>query len=97
MLVVHSPVTCLFTGENPKKFFEMKEGKKRPNPFTTVIYRLLIISLSRQFLHVNLGSPGSFIVRTGEVFEGLQVLVRQGVGADGTEWCRRAGTGSQEL
>lgn len=52
---------------------------------------LLVFGLLRQLLQVDFGygvrvSSFKAFIRAGELFEGLQVLVSQGVGADGTEW-----------
>ena len=62
---------------------------------------LLLVCLLGQRLDVNLGAgwgkTSSCSIRVAEGLKGLNILVRQSVGADGAEWSRRAGAGCKEL
>lgn len=60
---------------------------------------LLAVSLFGQLLDVDLRSQTTTRSDslTAQLLEGLQILVGEGVGADGTEGGRGASTGSEEL
>jgi hypothetical protein len=62
---------------------------------------LHIFSLFCQLIDVDLDTQTAVrcgsLRRTGQLLEGLDVLVSEGVGADGTERSRRASAGGEEL
>lgn len=62
---------------------------------------LHLSSLCRQLLDVNLGTQAAIrcgsLRSTGQLLESLDVLVGEGVGADGTERSRRASARGEEL
>lgn len=64
-------------------------------------YSLLGLRLHGQLLDVDLSTQATVssdsLVVAGQLFEGLEVLAGEGVGADGSEGSGRAGAGGEEL